>query len=458
MGAIKTPTPVLPPGPASPSSASTPPLKVGASSTSGSRMAGAFFWVEMFFVVYCARPEDWIPGLHFIPLAKVAGLFALIAFILSIGSAKSGLPKEVFYLGALTVQMGLASIFSTLWKGGAIQVTEDFAKVVLIMAVMSMCVVTLDRLRRLIYLQTVSAGLIAAISIVKGHQMGGRLEGVLNGIYSNPNDLALAMALTFPFCFAFMIRAKNPVRKVFWVLIMLVMVYCVLMTASRGGLIGLLIGAGVCIWGFGVKQRRVLLVFFVFVATIIMLPLAGKLALQRLGGTFDPNQNVAESYDSAQARKELLQKSLTVSVQHPLFGVGPGDFQIISGWHETHDVYTELSAEAGIPALIIFLMIFYRAFRNVWDARQSIADRSELATFATAVKSALAVFAVSSLFYPVAYHFFVYFLFAFATALYRIASSCGAYVSESQDTRHHPGAVQIRQLLPQTKRKAVWTT
>ena len=458
MGAIKTPAPVLPPGPASPRGAAGPPLKVGASSTSGSRMAGAFFWVEMFFVIYCARPEDWIPGLHFIPLAKVAGLFALIAFIISVGSVKNGLPKEVFYLGALTVQMGLASILSTLWKGGAVHVTEDFAKVVLIIAVMSMCVVTLERLRRLMYLQTISAGLIAGISIIKGHQSGGRLEGVLNGVYSNPNDLALAMALTFPFCFTLMIRSKNPVRKTFWVFVMLVMVYCVLMTASRGGLIGLLIGAGVCIWGFGVKQRRMLLVFFVFVATLIMLPIGGKLVLKRLQGTFDPNQNVAESYVSAEARKELLEKSLSVSFRHPLFGVGPGDFQIISGWHETHDVYTELSSEAGIPALIIFLMILYRAFRNIWEARQSLADSSELAMFATAVKSALAVFAVSSFFYPVAYHFFVYFLFAYATALYRIASSGEPSISEAPDTRHHPGALRFRKPLPQSKPKVVWTT
>ena len=25
---------------------------------------GAFFWLSAFFVVYCARPEDWIPGMQ----------------------------------------------------------------------------------------------------------------------------------------------------------------------------------------------------------------------------------------------------------------------------------------------------------------------------------------------------------------------------------------------------------
>jgi len=26
-------------------------------------LPGAFFWLCAFYVVYCARPEDWIPGL-----------------------------------------------------------------------------------------------------------------------------------------------------------------------------------------------------------------------------------------------------------------------------------------------------------------------------------------------------------------------------------------------------------
>jgi hypothetical protein len=26
-------------------------------------LAGAFFWLSAFYVSYCARPEDWIPGL-----------------------------------------------------------------------------------------------------------------------------------------------------------------------------------------------------------------------------------------------------------------------------------------------------------------------------------------------------------------------------------------------------------
>ncbi|MGH9433495.1 MAG: O-antigen ligase family protein, partial [Terriglobia bacterium] len=387
------------------------------------------------------------------------GVCALLALVLSLGQIKGGVPREVMYLGVLIGLMGISSLLSPVWKGGAVQQTEDFAKVAVIVLVMALCVTTMDRLKRLIFLQSACAGLVVIMSVIKRHQVDGRLGGVLNGIYTNPNDLALAINLTFPFCFVFMLRARNPIRKSIWALIMLVMVVALLLTASRGGLVGVLIAAGGCVWGFGVRQRRVLLVAFAFVATVIMLPVAGKLAMQRVRATFNPNEEVASAYASAQARKELLDRSLQVSLEHPLFGIGPGNFQVISGsWHETHDVYTEWSAEAGIPALIVFLMIFYRAFRNVRAARQGASERSELAMFTTAVRINLVVFAFVSFFYPVAYHFFVYFLFAYATALYRIASWGAAPVEESQDTRHHPGAVRLQIPAAPAKPKAVWTT
>ena len=38
-------------------------------------LRGAYFWLTLFFVVYCARPEDWIPGLHVIPLEEESRAF-----------------------------------------------------------------------------------------------------------------------------------------------------------------------------------------------------------------------------------------------------------------------------------------------------------------------------------------------------------------------------------------------
>src|ERR1700726_1318556 len=89
-------------------------------------LAEAYAALLAFMFIYCARPEDWIPGLSHAPLAKVAGILAFIAFLLSIRHIRQRFPNEVFYLVFLIGQLFLASLFSPVWRGGAVQSTLAF--------------------------------------------------------------------------------------------------------------------------------------------------------------------------------------------------------------------------------------------------------------------------------------------------------------------------------------------
>jgi len=62
-----------------------------------------------------------------------------------------------------------------------------------------------------------------------------------------------------------------------------------------------------------------------------------------------------------------LKQSLIYTMQHPMFGVGLGQFSNYEGqqslaagkvgnWHETHNAFTQVSSECGIPALIFFVL------------------------------------------------------------------------------------------------------
>jgi hypothetical protein len=388
-------------------------------------LASAYFWVLAFFLLYCARPGDWLPGLNHLHLAKIVGAFAFIAFLMAVGGLKEGLPKVTTLLILLTGQMGLASLFSPVWKGGAFQVTIGFAKVILIILVMAVAVTSVARLRRLIFVHAASVALVAAISIKASHVVGGRLEGVLNGLYSNPNDLAIAMDLTLPFCLVFFLNARGPFRKTFWSVSSLLMVYAVLRTGSRAGLLALIIAGGICLWDFGVKGRRTNLILAAFVAFVIAFAVGGSVVMERLSNTTE-NRGDTAAYSSAQERRQVLIKSLKVTIENPLFGIGPGDFPVISGdWVETHDVYTQLSAEAGIPALILFLIIYRYALNGLREVRQRAKQLPEAAMLASASRAGLIAFALAALFYPDAYEFFLYFVLSYATVLHEITVKRG---------------------------------
>jgi O-antigen ligase len=383
-------------------------------------LAGAYFWVLAFFVVYCSRPEDWIPGVSHLHLAKIVGGFALIAFVMSAGSLKNGLPKITTLLILLVGQMMLASLFSPVWKGGAFQTTLGFAKVVLIILVMAVAVTSLPRLRRLIFVQSACVAVVATIS-VRESQVAGRLQGALNGIYQNPNDLALAIVLTLPFCAVFLLNGRNGLSKVGWSVACLVMVYALLRTGSRAGLLALIVAAGICLWEFGIRGRRPHLLLIAVAASGIIFAVAGQRVIQRFSNTTQYEGNGA-AYESAQLRQGLLVRSLKLTLEHPLFGIGPGDFPVISGaWQETHDVYTEFSAEAGIPALVLFLMIYWYALKQLHELKQREPEESEPAMFAAASRAGLIAFAIAAFFYPDAYQFFLYFVLGYATALNEIS-------------------------------------
>src|SRR6266853_7046207 len=64
----------------------------------------AFLWLSAFFVVYCARPEDWISGLKSLHLAKITAILAMWGLFSSLGGTKrtfKDVPKEGKYLLAM---------------------------------------------------------------------------------------------------------------------------------------------------------------------------------------------------------------------------------------------------------------------------------------------------------------------------------------------------------------------
>ena len=198
-------------------------------------LVGAYVALVLFMVIYYGRPEDWIPGLSNVPLAKIAGILALLGLIFSLPHIRNRFPREVIYLSLLIGQLFLASLFSPVWRGGAVMMTLDFAKILLIFLIIITAVNTMQRLRVMIFVQAASVALIAAVTIVKGHVLGGRLEGMLDGNYGNSNDLAAAMVISLPLCLGLLFLTRNKIWKSAWALAMLAMAYVVFLTGSRAG-------------------------------------------------------------------------------------------------------------------------------------------------------------------------------------------------------------------------------
>jgi O-antigen ligase len=157
-------------------------------------------------------------------------------------------------------------------------------------------------------------------------------------------------------------------------------------------------------------------------AGLILWQFSSGLMAGRLKGTFNQQEDTAASYGSAEARQQLFWRSLEITKQHPLFGVGPGNFQEQSGsWHVTHNAFTEMSSEGGLPAFILYVLILWGGFKNLLGTKRLARGRTESSLLARALLASLAGYVAGSVFLSVAYAFFPYFLVAYTTALFGIA-------------------------------------
>jgi O-antigen ligase len=380
----------------------------------------AFFWLSAFFVVYCARPEDWIPGLSYLPCAKITAILAMWGLFNAWGKTKrtfKDVPKEGKLLLALIVLFFVSGFLSPIWKGGAISHTIDFSKVWVAWMLTFLLITTFDRLRRIIHIQAASVAVITTISIIKGHDQP-RLEGVLGGIYGNPNDLAFAIVLTLPFALAFLVSSKGAFKKALWGLAMLPMMAALFLTASRAGFINLLISGTVTMWHFGVKGKRPGLIAGVALAGILLGAVAGGKLYDRFQALEGGSTTEQSAYGSYEDRKYLMLRALDGIENYPIFGLGARNFQSYSlVWREVHMTYLQICVEGGIPSLIIYLMFFSAGFKNLRIMRKAKNLDEHTVLFVGALHSSLIGFVVGALFAPEAYQFFPYFAVAFTSTL-----------------------------------------
>lgn len=417
-------------------------------------LGSAFFWLCAFWFVYCARPEDFIPGLKYIPLAKITGLFTLIALVSSAGKTKRGLkdlPREGRYLIALTCFLVCTSVISPVWKGGALAHSLDFSKGTVAWVLTFLLVTTFQRLRRIIFIQAASVAMVATVSVVKGHNTP-RLEGVLNGMYFNANDLAFALVLSLPFCLAFFLQARGFARKALWMVGMMFMGIALVLTASRAGFVCLVISGSVTLWHFGVKGKRPQLILGTFVVGAVLLIVAGGRLKDRfvaLSGRADVAEDQS-AYGSYVQRKELMIDAVKAMARYPFYGLGVNNFVSYAGyWREVHNSYLEMGAEGGIPALVLYLLFFARGFANLRQLRKRKDLDPHVALFVGALYSSLVGFVVGALFEPEAYQLFSYIAVAQTSVIWAIIREGDARMPAAQvlsklspsDRRRNPGRI-----------------
>ncbi len=397
----------------------------------GSRKRGAEFYKPFHYLLliylffYCSRIPEMVPAFHI-------GL--LLQPLLLAGMIMTGTTKTIYQSTVgramlwFTGWMLLCIPFAT-WKGGAFDQFTIALQALLLIFFMTAFIRSIDDCYRVIFVIALAMTAVGILSLVigGGREGSNRLGlGTGNDTLSDSNFLALFLIVGLPLIW-FSASVKKGLMRLVMILAVVPVLAGAAKTGSRSGLLAL--GAGIIFFLIfaSMKQRIIIvgggLIFFI---------LAGALLPPTILGRFTTifqakSAGAEEAAESAETRKMLLGKSLDMTLHHPILGVGPGQFMVAEAreamaaghrgvWHYTHNSYTELSSECGIPGLIFYLAAFWRAYRGLSPIRNKY-PRASTRRAAMFVQMAVLMAAIGAFFLSIAYGGILYAVLGISAAL-----------------------------------------
>lgn len=333
-------------------------------------------------------------------VSMISGIVVFVCFLFS-GRALAALQSTVGKLWVLlAVWMSMATLFSQ-WRGGSIEVLQVYIpKHHMVLFYMTAFALTIRDCRALLRACAIGGFVLILTCFFFGAPDDmGRFDIPSNVYLSNPNELAMELVLCFGF-FLFLIRQPGLIGRIAGVLGMLGASFYLLKTGSRGGLVASIVF--VLLWVL-FSENRIRFIVSAAPVIVILLFLMPEETLHRLTLIFvNPETQAATTVDeektiaSQMSRTYLLKKGIEFAVNHPIFGVGPGGFAEEleragkkSGRHEAsvgpHNTYTQLAAECGFPALLIFIAAIWTTVRSSFRLyKKTVRDPSQSVTSALA--------------------------------------------------------------------------
>jgi O-antigen ligase len=406
------------------------------------RSLGFYFGMAYVFVVFTQLHELIMTrvGINTFLLSIIS--VPTFSLVLTLGGLQRTLRWRVArYWLAFTALMILAVPFST-WRGESLWVTVSWIRAGLpVLFVIAALVITIKEFNTLM---TILAW-AAVVDVVAGHALAAEIRGrlELNGTsVSDPNDYSAQLILLLPFLlFVFLSKWRTPMIRASAAIVAVYGLFLILSTGSRGGLAAVVVALLFLVSKLRLGQKIMvgLIVLVLSLGSMAMLPQRILFRFSTIFGSPDTqnmDQDTLAAIGSKEERVYLLQQSILATLSHPLFGVGPGEFQNYEGnrarelhqqgaWHQTHNSFTQVSSEIGIPALICYLAAIIATYRMLARAYQQTQEsppslntqRLKLSAFCLIVS--LAGFCAGCFFLSLAYRFYLPALTGLAIALTR---------------------------------------
>jgi len=388
----------------------------------------AVYGCGLFILVNVGRLPELFPYLYDLKVGKISIALAITGVILSRyktinkinNSPLSGL------LLIFTLLVGITITFS-IWKSHSLEFFQSsFLPVIIIFYLIIGTTKTIKEIQIYIYSLIVAAAILSYQTITL--DWVGRLSV---GTSYDPNDLALILVTILPLVIAAFITTKK-ITKIIMLTIIAVMVIAILLTASRGGFIGLL---SVCIYLISTKfinykgkskkwlNKNLLIIPIIGIILWTLVPEQNQEQILSI-------TNVESDYNlnDPAGRISIWGRGLEIFFENP-YGVGIDTFHIAEGtisgrYQAPHNSLLQVAVEIGLAGLFIYLFIYkksYKLLRQMINEKQIDNNinksRNLYEIYSYALLGSLIGFFITSFFLSQAYAGVFYILLAIISSL-----------------------------------------
>jgi O-antigen ligase len=353
----------------------------------------AFFVVLTFF--------DRLPGspASGLTLLKAAGFVLAIAWLTALAARRATMPllfRDHPWLAYVTVFFLTWSFASVLWAEDPVSARFETSRLVQNAVLFFIVFSAIEKRQHLLWVLGAYLG-GAFLTAVVGLAGGSSSEQFspyadtsrLSGGISDPNELAAILVPAVAIAAFLIPTTRAPLMR--WLLLSLVLVISLALffTQSRGGLLALAVVMVFTPFLAGPVRLRALLVIIAVVALGI-----GYFALVAPPQAI---QHVTKfSVGSGTGREDLWRVSIQMFNDHPLGGVGTGNFQVIEPKYALHDInltrpdlvvdtpkvahntYLHILTELGLIGIAAFGAMLIGSLLIAKRAIRSFAERGEL--------------------------------------------------------------------------------
>jgi len=403
-------------------------------------VVSSHFWFVLLFILFSFfRIHEVIPQLYSFKIPLLLSAAALGGILWHLFISRQLVPYWHRSLAWLLLFWGLViiGIVFASNRGIAIANFKGIYWKIIIMSLAVMWILNSARqLSAVSVLITLSGLLVGCVALFNSINGIGLVEGSrvtigrdIGSMLGDPNDLALV--LMFPYAFALsvlLIPGSQRFYRALCLVICLVLLFAVIATQSRGGLLGVLAVSGIFALRY-IRSKSLLLLLAG--AASLLLYLASGISDRSSGGAAEDGIDA-----SAMGRLYAWEAAFRMALDNPLTGVGLNNFYFnyffySTHWdglnHAVHSTWFGVLAETGMLGLLVFICCIVSLIKTARHTIQRIEKDPQhfpapVRIMAYAVYSGLVGTVVSGTFLTQGFNWPIYLLAALIISVAQIAS------------------------------------